>query len=289
MEIIEYEPVNLYDGRFCKVFHSDIIEMEKQVNPNDVPHFHWHNSFEFNCSITGSLQCNVGSSTCRVNDNDFLFVNPGVIHKSLEITKPFLGFAVLVPVATIQQFFKQNEKNPQILIPPETVNPFRIDIMNLLLELCRYSRSDDPASLLGMNACILKIFHMLLSGNTAPRTQTDESSDIAIPFTEYIATHYQEHIDLKNVSEYFGFSPAYFSRLFTKKTGRNFNVYLSSLRLDHATHLLENTEYSIPDIAEECGFPSSRAFVELFIKVNKVTPKQYRDSCKANKKNSKYK
>ena len=29
MEIIEYEPINLHDGRFCKVFHSDWIQLHQ--------------------------------------------------------------------------------------------------------------------------------------------------------------------------------------------------------------------------------------------------------------------
>ena len=100
MEIIEYEPINLYDGRFCKVFHSDWIQLEKPKDVNLAPHFHWHNSFEFNCSISGTLLCEIGSTMAYVKDNDFLFVNPNVIHKSLENSASFLGFAVLVPVAT---------------------------------------------------------------------------------------------------------------------------------------------------------------------------------------------
>ena len=40
MEIIEYEPINLYDGRFCKVFHSDWIQLEKPKDVNLAPHFH---------------------------------------------------------------------------------------------------------------------------------------------------------------------------------------------------------------------------------------------------------
>ena len=54
MEIIEYEPINLYDGRFCKVFHSDLIQLEKPKDVNLAPHFHWHNSFEFNYSLSGT-------------------------------------------------------------------------------------------------------------------------------------------------------------------------------------------------------------------------------------------
>lgn len=113
-----------------------------------------------------------------------------------------------------------------------------------------------------------------------PRSKLEDS----ISFTEYLAAHYREHITLESVSEHFGFNPTYFSRIFAKKTGRNFNVYLSSLRLDHATHLLETTTSSIPDISEESGFSSSRAFIEMFKKVNELTPKQYRDQCNEHKK-----
>ena len=112
MEIIEYEPINLYDGRFCKVFHSDWIQLEKPKDVNLAPHFHWYNSFEFNCSISGTLLCEIGSTMAYVKDNDFLFVNPNVIHKSLENPASFLGFAVLVPVAILQLFLTRMIKTP---------------------------------------------------------------------------------------------------------------------------------------------------------------------------------
>lgn len=286
MEIIEYEPINLYDGRFCKVFHSDWIQLEKPKDVNLAPHFHWHNSFEFNCSISGTLLCEIGSTMAYVKDNDFLFVNPNVIHKSLENSASFLGFAVLVPVSIIQLFFNPDSKNSPI-IEQDVVNRHRKEIMGLLMDIYRYSRSEKPVDLLGMNACVLQIFHILLSESmatpactTPPRSKLEDS----ISFTEYLAAHYKEHITLESVSEHFGFNPTYFSRMFAKKTRRNFNVYLSSLRLDHATHLLETTTSSIPDISEESGFSSSRAFIEMFKKVNELTPKQYRDQCNEHKK-----
>ena len=286
MEIIEYEPINLYDGRFCKVFHSDWIQLEKPKDVNLAPHFHWHNSFEFNCSISGTLLCEIGSTMAYVKDNDFLFVNPNVIHKSLENSASFLGFAVLVPVAILQLFFNPDDKNSPI-IEQDVVNRHRKEIMGLLMDIYRYSRSEKPVDLLGMNACVLQIFHILLSESMAtPACTTPPPIKIRgfDFFTEYLAAHYKEHITLESVSKHFGFNPTYFSRMFAKKTGRNFNVYLSSLRLDHATHLLETTTSSIPDISEESGFSSSRAFIEMFKKVNELTPKQYRDQCNEHKK-----
>ena len=53
MEIIEYEPINLYDGRFCKVFHSDWIQLEK---PKDV------NSAVLNLTVLFREHCAVKSA-----------------------------------------------------------------------------------------------------------------------------------------------------------------------------------------------------------------------------------
>ena len=50
-----------------------------------------------------------------------------------------------------------------------------------------------------------------------------------------------------------------------------------------ATGFIAGTS-SIPDISEERGFSSSRAFIEMFKKVNELTPKQYRDQCNEHKK-----
>lgn len=280
MEIIEYEPVNLYDGRFCKVFHSDLVALARPKDAVDSPHFHWHNSFEFNCSITGTLKCDIGSEVCYVHDYNFLFLNPNVVHRSREITVPFLGFAVLVPAAGIQQFFRQGGKEEPIIISPEQVNTHRKEIMELLMKVNRFARSEEPASLLGMNACVLQIFHLLLSGQQQEQKHAGISvSDDGRPYFEYIATHYRERITLESVAKEFGFSPSYFSRLFIKKTDRNFNVFLMTVRLNHATHLLETTDIPIPDISEESGFPSTRAFIEQFRKINRITPKQYREKC----------
>ena len=194
---------------------------------------------------------------------------------------------MLVPVSIIQLFFNPDSKNYPI-IEQDVVNRHRKKIIELLMDIYRYSRSEKPVDLLGMNACVLQIFHILLSEAwllrlvlPPPRSKLEDS----ISFTEYLAAHYREHITLESVSEHFGFNPTYFPE-YCKKTGRNFNVYLSSLRLDHATHLLETTTSSIPDISEESGFSSSRAFIEMFKKVNKLTPKQYRDQCSEHQKGS---
>jgi transcriptional regulator, araC family len=135
-----------------------------------------------------------------------------------------------------------------------------------------------------MNSCVLSIFSLLLSEkeeSSHKETETDPSKELnGSLFTDYVHAHYMENLQLKDVSSHFGFTSAYFSKLFYRETGRNFKYYLSSIRLGHASYLLERSSLSITKIAEESGFPNLRAFTDLFIKVNGMTPREYRASCK---------
>lgn len=154
------------------------------------------------------------------------------------------------------------------------------------MDIYRYSRSEKTVDLLGMNACVLQIFHILLSESmAAPTCTTPPDPNQRIRFLlPNIWQHIIENISLQKVFPNILASIRPIFQNICQKTGRNFNVYLSSLRLDHATHLLETTTSSIPDISEESGFSSSRAFIEMFKKVNELTPKQYRDQCNEHKK-----
>lgn len=81
-----------------------------------------------------------------------------------------------------------------------------------------------------------------------------------------------------------------FAGLFKKYTGMSFSKYINKLRLEYATHLLEeHPEYSIEAIAENCGISSSTTFYRLFLEEYGMTPKNFRNSMKQaeNENNSK--
>ena len=70
-------------------------------------------------------------------------------------------------------FFNLDSKNYPI-IEQDVVNRHRKEIIELLMDIYRYSRSEKPVDLLGMNACVLQIFHIMLSESmAAPYTTPD--------------------------------------------------------------------------------------------------------------------
>lgn len=93
---------------------------------------------------------------------------------------------------------------------------------------------------------------------------------------KYLEENYSQDITLEKISEEVNLSRFYFSRLFRKTTGMNFNVYLTRIRADKAEALIKTTRKSILEIAYETGFYSIRTFNRSFKVIKGCTPQSLR-------------
>jgi two-component system response regulator YesN len=73
-----------------------------------------------------------------------------------------------------------------------------------------------------------------------------------------------------------GLSPAYFSRLFHRETGRTYAAFLLQARMDEATRLLSTTWLKVYEIAERVGVQSYRHFEVLYKKHTGSSPSAVR-------------
>jgi AraC-like DNA-binding protein len=94
--------------------------------------------------------------------------------------------------------------------------------------------------------------------------------------SKYVHNHLSEPIRLKEVADYIGLSPNYFSSLFKKEMNLAFADYVNHIRIKESQYLLKTTEQSILDIALSVGFNNQNYFTTIFKKVTGITPKQYR-------------
>ncbi len=77
---------------------------------------------------------------------------------------------------------------------------------------------------------------------------------------------------------FIGVSPRTLSRRFRLATGQSFNEYLSTLRIDTAKDLLQNSNLPIGDIADRIGYGDSTYFSRLFKKNTGISPREYRQT-----------
>jgi AraC-like DNA-binding protein/ligand-binding sensor protein len=93
----------------------------------------------------------------------------------------------------------------------------------------------------------------------------------------FIWANYTRRISLGEIAAASGLSPAYFSTIFKQEMGENLSAYLNRLRVEKAAMMLTETELSLAQIAEICGFENRSWFSRIFKHHAGISPGKYRE------------
>lgn len=96
----------------------------------------------------------------------------------------------------------------------------------------------------------------------------------------YIRENVADEISNTEIGAIFGYHPFYVSRMLKERKGMTLRQYIIAYRLKQAKRLLELTDRSAAEIAEECGFTDASYFAKTFKAAFGMTPKEYRNSFK---------
>lgn len=91
-----------------------------------------------------------------------------------------------------------------------------------------------------------------------------------------------EPADLDRVARDAGLSRPHFYKLFRQQLGITPNIYLNSLRMEHAIDRLMATTEAVASIGLDLGFSSQASFTRFFIANGVVPPSTYRRSAQIN-------
>lgn len=91
-----------------------------------------------------------------------------------------------------------------------------------------------------------------------------------------IETQFSGDLTLKREAQLYFLNEKYIGRIFRRETGKSFHQYLNQIRLRHAQSLLEETNFSILEIALACGFQNVTYFNRIFKQKLGKTPSAYR-------------
>ncbi len=94
---------------------------------------------------------------------------------------------------------------------------------------------------------------------------------------QYIAEHITSpFLSVSTMAEHFGMSQPAFSSYYKKHTGVAPLEYLTQLRINCAKQLLQTTDYTLPEIAEQAGFGSLSSLHRIFKAQTGITPARLR-------------
>lgn len=102
--------------------------------------------------------------------------------------------------------------------------------------------------------------------------------DVIYKALQYMRRNYSQKVSLDMVAQMVDLSPSYFSKVFKKEVGCNFNKYMNILRIEKSKKLLLYDELKLVDIATAVGFEDQSYFTKVFKRMTGVSPHHYRKS-----------
>lgn len=93
---------------------------------------------------------------------------------------------------------------------------------------------------------------------------------------QFINERLDQPISLHDIAGLVHLSEGAFSRFFRIHTGKTFPAFVNELRIGRACRLLVEEELNITEVALACGFPNLSNFNRQFLRLKRLTPREFR-------------
>ncbi len=93
----------------------------------------------------------------------------------------------------------------------------------------------------------------------------------------YISSHFKSQPDLDEVAGKVHLSPFHFQRLFTQWAGTSPKKFLQYISINHAKKILKEEQATLFDAAFETGLSGTGRLHDLFIRIEGMTPAEYKN------------
>ena len=202
--------------------------------------------------LQGAMTISIGETDYQVTPQELSFVPAGMAHQCNYRGK----LLVLNLVGEL------TEKQDMVLLSYPLIVSMKGQIIQLV-ELIQQELRQNPQSK------TVRYLYSYLYGKLI--------ENCAAPSIRYIAEHYDMPITVNQLAEIENYNATYYSDWFKQQTGVSPSMYLRYIRINRAKELLEETDYTVMDIAVMVGYSSNSTFTRAFHSVTGMTPKEYRE------------
>lgn len=242
--------------------------------PRDSYPLHRHDYFEFEIVMSGSALHELNGVRETLERGDVIALSPSDVHR----------FSVLSPVRICNFciYYKDAPSAVEKLLSSVKFplrGRFSEGDLDELIEL--FERTEQATRAGGeFEREIITAYTVLFLTRFFSGTQSQAAEGVGYTHVaramEFIAENFTTDITLDDVAQSVHLNAGYFSKLFTRISGKSFVRYLTEQRVEYARHLLTATDQSVTDIAFASGFGSFSAFSRAFRACTHMTPHEFR-------------
>lgn len=92
--------------------------------------------------------------------------------------------------------------------------------------------------------------------------------------------HHLTTVTVDNLAQAINVNRSYLTDLFKQDLDLTPSEYIRNFRITKARHLLESSDISIDQVAEQCGYQRTNSFTRVFKQTYGISPRQYRQQSK---------
>lgn len=262
-----------------------------ETNLKDKPlgfnNWHWHEELQFTIVLEGEMIMTMQGENYLLHPGDGIFINSNIEHMTRPTTPQSARYLSLNVQPSLLTLFhgsvvEQKYYLPYIKEPHMQVVTFSSDGLEELLfaevnELFRVLQDGGFGYELDAYSRLLNTWKLLLACNASEHAQHQPHERYeAKAMLAYLHEHYGERISLDDVSAHVHISKSECCRLFHASYGCSIFTYLSDYRLQKSILLLSDSQLSVLEISDLCGFNSTSYFIKTFREKVGMTPLQYR-------------
>ncbi|NIK68155.1 AraC family transcriptional regulator [Paenibacillus sp. BK720] len=272
--------------RFGSISEPLWIEFDRRIGYHSMDNTHYHRSYEFFYLYSGERKFFIRDSVYQIQSGDLILVNSNEVHRTSELSQPNHERVVLhydLP------FFDGllREETELLLSPFASVHPIiklnlqeRMQLEALFESLLRELHECPPGYRLHIRNMALEL--LLFTARHVQRRKVQPSIELTpvqqkiTDVVRHINQHFREPLPLDELAKRFFISKGHLSRVFKEVTGFGYSQYINVTRIKEAEQLLKETDWSITQISEHCGFENFSHFGKVFKELSGLSPRDYR-------------
>lgn len=247
---------------------------------------HSHSDIEINYLEDGELTYLIHGQRVKIPTRKLIIFWAAIPHQLLESSVKNMHW-ITIPLTWFLQWqlpedFTRTLLNGTLVIEP-TLLPADFEHVSEWTEMIESIPVDDEKRKIALLEIEARLRRIALEFQTLKKAGSKNISSINNPtkveqMAEYIAGHYTQSIQVKDIAAKAGLNMNYASVLYRKTLGISLMESVIHHRLWHSQRLLTTTHKKMIDIAFESGFGSVSRFYEAFTRQFKTSPRKYRAS-----------
>ena len=266
------------------------VENVKRSGPFTMTDEHYHPYYEIYYLHTGNRLYFIHDQTYSVEQGDLVFINKHILHKTLQAAstsheRTVIHFNEAIAdhlTKPLQELILLPFQRDGFVLRLPYQQQLAVDqlIRKMIIEIDLKEPGYELIPVLAVQELLVIVSRNLQDALLVPAQSESAIHGKIFEIVRHINGHFSETLRLNDLAKLYYISPHYLSRIFKAVTGFTFSDYVVLTRVKEAQRLLQETSYSISDIAMQVGFDNFSHFGKSFKRVTLLSPREYRKKCR---------